>query len=197
MRTATPLATWLRITEYGPSATSEAISTPRFIGPGCMMMTSGLARRTRSMVIPKIVKYSCSEGKKWPCIRSSWDAQHHDDIGAVHGLIDGGRCPYTEPVDGRRHHRGWATDPNVGAKGCQKKQVRAQDAAVQEVTDDRHFQPLDSTLVLSDGQRIEERLGRMLMHPVAGVDDPSATDPSQQVTRSGRSVAKHDHVPEP
>ena len=29
----------------GPSATSEAISTPRFIGPGCMMMTSGLAAR--------------------------------------------------------------------------------------------------------------------------------------------------------
>src|SRR5439155_17707235 len=40
MRTATPEATWSRMTEYGPSATSVAISTPRFIGPGCMMMTS-------------------------------------------------------------------------------------------------------------------------------------------------------------
>ena len=46
IRTATPLATCSRITEYGPSATSDAISTPRFIGPGCMMITSGLARRT-------------------------------------------------------------------------------------------------------------------------------------------------------
>ena len=32
--TATPLVTCLRITEWGPSATSESISTPRFMGPG-------------------------------------------------------------------------------------------------------------------------------------------------------------------
>jgi hypothetical protein len=34
IRTATPLATCSRITEYGPSATSESISTPLFMGPG-------------------------------------------------------------------------------------------------------------------------------------------------------------------
>ena len=72
MRTATPLATCSRITEYGPSATSEAISTPRFIGPGCMMIASGLARRTRSRVMPNTLKYSRSDGKNAPCIRSSW-----------------------------------------------------------------------------------------------------------------------------
>src|SRR5437660_1132147 len=43
MRTATPLATWSRITEYGPSATSGDSSTPRFTGPGCMINTSGRA----------------------------------------------------------------------------------------------------------------------------------------------------------
>src|SRR4029078_12165552 len=58
IRTATPLAPCSRITEYGPSATSDAISTPRFIGPGCMMITSGLARATRPADIPKVVKYS-------------------------------------------------------------------------------------------------------------------------------------------
>src|SRR4051812_8908813 len=36
IRTATPAETWSRMTEYGPSATSVEISTPRFIGPGCM-----------------------------------------------------------------------------------------------------------------------------------------------------------------
>jgi len=34
MRTATPLLTWARMTDCGPSATSEAISMPRFIGCG-------------------------------------------------------------------------------------------------------------------------------------------------------------------
>src|SRR5678815_1002772 len=52
IRTATPEATWSRITEYGPSATSVAISTPRFIGPGCMMMASGLAPSTLARVKP-------------------------------------------------------------------------------------------------------------------------------------------------
>ena len=34
MRTATPLRTWSVMTDRGRSATSAAISTPRFIGPG-------------------------------------------------------------------------------------------------------------------------------------------------------------------
>src|SRR5262249_52084157 len=54
MRTATPLATWSRITEYGPSATSGDSSTPRFTGPGCMISTSGLAwAARRSSVKPQ------------------------------------------------------------------------------------------------------------------------------------------------
>src|SRR6185503_1035869 len=40
MRTAMPKVTCGRITECGPSATEESISTPRFIGPGCMTMAS-------------------------------------------------------------------------------------------------------------------------------------------------------------
>ena len=58
------------VTEYGPSATSDAISTPRFIGPGCMMITSRLASATRAGVMPNMLKYSRSEGKKAPCMRS-------------------------------------------------------------------------------------------------------------------------------
>ncbi len=40
MRTATPLLTCARITDCGPSATSEEISMPRFIGCGCITMAS-------------------------------------------------------------------------------------------------------------------------------------------------------------
>src|SRR5262249_22320699 len=43
MRTATPISTCSRISDCAPSATLESISTPRFIGPGCMTSASRLA----------------------------------------------------------------------------------------------------------------------------------------------------------
>ena len=52
MRTATPFATCRRISDCGPSATASLISTPRFIGPGCMTIASGLAKQRRSAVMP-------------------------------------------------------------------------------------------------------------------------------------------------
>ena len=48
MRTATPISTWSRMTLREWSAMVEAISTPRFMGPGCMMSASGLARASFS-----------------------------------------------------------------------------------------------------------------------------------------------------
>jgi len=50
--TAMPKVTCGRITACAPSATAESISTPRFIGPGCMTMASGLASASFSGVRP-------------------------------------------------------------------------------------------------------------------------------------------------
>ncbi len=52
MRTAMPNVTCGRITAWSPSATAESISTPRFIGPGCMTMASGFASASFSGVRP-------------------------------------------------------------------------------------------------------------------------------------------------
>src|SRR3569623_2655682 len=52
MRTAIPWVTCCKITECGPPATLETISTPRLIGPGCITMTSGLAAASVSSVRP-------------------------------------------------------------------------------------------------------------------------------------------------
>jgi hypothetical protein len=43
MRTATPISTCSRMSDCAPSATKVSISTPRFIGPGCMTSAPGLA----------------------------------------------------------------------------------------------------------------------------------------------------------
>ena len=52
IRTAMPNVTCGRITACAPSATAESISTPRFIGPGCITIASGLASASRSGVRP-------------------------------------------------------------------------------------------------------------------------------------------------
>src|ERR1700724_4754752 len=72
MRTATPLRTWSRMTDCGPSATSEAISMPRFMWCGCITMASGRARPRRSRVSPQAAKYAAPSGRSpWP-MRSFW-----------------------------------------------------------------------------------------------------------------------------
>ena len=65
-----PKVTWSRITDCGPSATAESISTPRFIGPGCITMQSGAASESFSWVSPYCLKYSCADGSSAPRIRS-------------------------------------------------------------------------------------------------------------------------------
>ena len=53
-------------------ATSGAISTPSFIGPGCITIASGFASDTRSAFRPKRAAYSRSDGSRPPCMRSRW-----------------------------------------------------------------------------------------------------------------------------
>ncbi len=52
MRTAIPNVTCGRMTARSPSATGESISTPRFIGPGCITIASGFASASLSCVRP-------------------------------------------------------------------------------------------------------------------------------------------------
>ncbi len=70
MRTATPLRTWSITRVWGRSATSPAISTPRFIGPGCMITASGPSASTRRRVSPNRAVYSRSDGTSASVIRS-------------------------------------------------------------------------------------------------------------------------------
>src|SRR6185312_6433343 len=50
--TAMPKVTCGMITLCGPSATGESISTPRFMGPGCITIASGLASASFAAVRP-------------------------------------------------------------------------------------------------------------------------------------------------
>ena len=88
MRTATPLLTCSRITERGPSATSEEISTPRFMGPGCMTSTSGEASLTRFAVQAVLAEIGGVVERGGLRHALLLNAQHHDDVGAVDAVLD-------------------------------------------------------------------------------------------------------------
>ena len=70
MRTASPLVTCSRITEFGPSATSLVSSTSRLIGPGCMISASGFISLSVSRLMPKNFAYSPVLGKNPAVCRS-------------------------------------------------------------------------------------------------------------------------------
>ncbi len=52
IRIATPFVTWSVMTDCGPAATSAAISTPSFMGPGCITRAPGFASASRAAVSP-------------------------------------------------------------------------------------------------------------------------------------------------
>src|SRR4029077_9876220 len=63
IRVVTPLATCSTIVERTESAPSAAISTPRFIGPGCMTMACPGSRAIRAVSSPYRRLYSRTLGK--------------------------------------------------------------------------------------------------------------------------------------
>ena len=55
---------------------------------------------------------------------------------------------------------------------------------MKDVAADRHREPLDATEIAADGQRVEQRLGRMLVRAVAGVDDRAVDLAREQMHRA-------------
>ena len=65
---------------------------------------------------------------------------------------------------------------------------------MQDVAADGDSQPFDLALVMADGQRVEQRLGRVLVRAVARVDHRAFDLLRQQRRRARRAVAHHEQV---
>ncbi len=122
-------------------------------------------------------------------------AQHHDDVGAVERVVDRRRrrCTPSRSRPGGISVAG-PQARDVGAHLRQQQHVRAQHAAVQQVADDRDAQAREPALVLDHRERVEQRLRRMLVRAVAGVDDARPADARELMRRARRGVAHDDHV---
>ena len=65
---------------------------------------------------------------------------------------------------------------------------------MEDVTDDRDVEALDRADRLADGVEVEQRLGRVLVLPVAGVDDVRLGEAGDELRRTDLRVPEHDHV---
>ena len=71
---------------------------------------------------------------------------------------------------------------------------RARDPAVEHVADDRHVQPFEPAERLLQRVQVEQRLRRVLVLAVAGVDDVRLRHARDELRRADLRMADHDHV---
>jgi len=83
MRNRDAVVTCWRITDCGPSATSLVISTPRFIGPGCITIASGCACRRFSRLTPQSRLERIAVRRVRLRHALALDAQRHHHVGAL------------------------------------------------------------------------------------------------------------------
>ncbi len=76
----------------------------------------------------------------------------------------------------------------------QRLDVRARDARVKDVADDRDVEPADRAELLVDRVEVEQCLGRVLVLAVAGVHDVRAGDVRDEVGRADLWMADDDDV---
>ena len=148
------------MTERGRSATSAAISTPRFIGPGCITMrrrgaTGSLPRQPEGRgVLP--------EGRKkrpLPLVLGSGGCRHVD-LGQ-HASMS---CETVDrpALERRGSNCRWRDQSHLGAESGERKDVRARDPAVADITDDaRTLRPADPLPVVSAGPAL---VSEMMAH---------------------------------
>ncbi len=73
-------------------------------------------------------------------------------------------------------------------------QIRARHSAVQDVSDDGDVQTLEAAAPVTNGERVEQPLGGMLVHPVTRVDDGDIEVAGHECGGARRAVPHRDAV---
>ena len=193
MRTTRPERTCVSISDSGESATRASISTPRLIGPGCMTTWPGPQPLGRDTPAGRVLAQAGHEvlAGRHPLLLH---AQHVDDVGASRS----GRYR-SRPRSPSARSRAEAAPAARCRSTCaptiaQRLHERARHARVEDVADDRHLQPVQAPERLLHRVEVEQRLGRVLVLAVAGVDDVRAGGLGDQSRRPDLGVADDDHV---
>ena len=108
--------TWSRITLCRPSATSLSISTPRLIGPGCMIRQSGFKNFARSFVRPNRRDVFAKSREIFFALPLVLDPQQIHDIGLGEDVVDVVRNGDAHLFKLAWHERAWADERDARAE---------------------------------------------------------------------------------
>ncbi len=153
------------------------------------------ARASRSLVTPKTRLYSRSEGMNPACIRSS--CSRSTLSASAQRIASSMRWSTVTPSSAMpaRQQRRRPADGDLGAHLEESPDVAPRHPAVQDVAADRDLEPLDPAELVAQGEQVEQALGRVLVLPVAGVDDVGLGSARPGTARRPTSrVADDDHV---
>ena len=194
MRTATPLATCSVTSDAGPSATAAAISTPRFIGPGCITSASGLSSRGARRGEPVAGGVLAHRREQRLLLALELHAQQHHDVDLGDHRRRGRGSPRPASLRATRGSSvGGATSVTSAPSMCSALHVAPGDPRVPRRR--RRWRPAGRRArpaVAAQGEHVEQRLGGVRVAAVAGVDDRRRRSSRDAVGRAGGRVADDD-----
>ena len=144
MRTATPLATCWVTTVRGKSATSEAISTPRTMGPGCVTMAPSRRCSARRAVSPQRGRVLAQARHERPAPPLGLEPQQGHDVGVAERVVEIGRDLDRPALQRGRQQAARRGQRDTGAERRVGQHLGAGHAAVADVAHDQHAQPLEA-----------------------------------------------------
>ena len=121
-------------------------------------------------------------------------AQHHHDVGVFQSGAHVADDFDAHPLDACGQKRRGADDAHPRAERGEQDDIGARHPGMQNVAADRDNQTFDAPLAPPDRQGIEQRLRRVLMRPVSGVDDGAFHLLGQKMHRARVVVAHDDQV---
>ncbi len=158
------------------------------------MSASGFAAASFAGVEAEEVEILADRGHEAAVHALGLEPQHHHDVDAFEAGGHVVKHLDAQPVDRRREQGARRHHAHAGAHGVEEMDVGARDAAVQDVAADRDHQALEPALAPADGERVQQRLGRVLVAAVAGVDDGAVDLLGQEMHGAGLRVPHHQHV---
>ena len=120
--------------------------------------------------------------------------QHHDDVGTVEALAHVARDLDPHPLDAGRQQRGGRDHAHPGAHGVEQQDIGTRHPRMQHIAADRDRKPLDPALIAADGQRVQQRLRRMLVGTVARIDHGTVDLARQKFHPAGGVMPHHQNV---
>ncbi len=127
-------------------------------------------------------------------MRSLLQAQHHDDVGVGETLAHVARDLDAHALDAGGQQSGGRDHAHARAHRIEQDDVGARHPRMHDVAADRDQQAFDAAFVAADGEAVEQRLGRMLVSAVAGIDHRAVDLVGEQFDRAGGVMAHHDDV---